>query len=328
MWERDLPISLLLVLTACSRPATGPGPSPDPTRPLPSPLPEVVARVNGRPVYMRDIVPLAKPELDKAADREKARPATLRAAVERYVGRELLFQEALARGLRADDEVVEQAYNQARLRYPDEKDWVDALLVQGFDPASFRTELRIQAVLARLAEEEARKIKPVSEEEAEAYYDSHREDFRIQEVTVRHILRGLLPTSTPQQRAGQLAQAQGILARLGRGEKLDVLAKELSDDVRSRDQGGLLPPFTTGQADPAFEAAVVALKNPGDLSGIVETPAGFHIVELVSRRPGGLPPYESVAPVLKVRMRRERVAEAVKALEDRLRARARVETYL
>jgi len=328
MRERTLPIALLLVLTACSRPATAPGPSPDPTRPLPSPLPKVVARVNGRPVYMRDIVPLAKPELDKAADREKARPATLRAAVERYVGRELLFQEALARGLRADDEVVELAYNQARLRYPDEKDWVDALLGQGFDPVSFRTELRIQAVLARLAEEEARKISPVSEEEAEGHYDAHREDFRIQETTVRHILRGLLPTSTPQQRAGQLAQAQGILARLARGEKLSVLAKEFSDDVRTRDQGGLLPPFTTGQPDPTFEAAVMALENPGDLSGIVETPAGFHIVELVSRRPGGLPPYESVAPVLKERMRRERVAEAVKALEDGLRAKARVETYL
>jgi parvulin-like peptidyl-prolyl isomerase len=288
----------------------------------------VVARVNGRPVYMRDLVPLAKPELDKANDREKARPAILRAAVERYVGRELLFQEALARGLRADDEVVEQAYNQARLRYPDENDWVNALAVQGFDPASFRTELRIQAVLARLAEEEARKISPVSEEEAEAYYESHREDFRIHEVTVRHILRGLLPTSTPQQRAGQLAQAQGILARLQRGEKLSVLAKEFSDDVRTRDQGGLLPSFTTGQPDPAFEAAVSALEKPGDVSGIVETPAGFHIVELVSRVPGGLPPYESVAPVLKDRLRRERLTGAVKALEDGLRAKARVDTYL
>jgi parvulin-like peptidyl-prolyl isomerase len=284
--------------------------------------------VNGRPIYMRDIVPLAKPELDKAADREKARPATLRDAVERYVGRELLFQEALARGLRADDEVVEQAFNQARLRYPDEKDWVDALLVLGFDPGSFRTELRIQAVLARLAEQEARKISPVSEEDAEAYYDSHREEFRIQEVTVRHILRGILPTSAPQQRAGQLAQAQGILARLQRGEKLSVLAKDLSDDVHTREKGGLLPPFTTGQGDPAFEAAAMALEKPGDLSGVVETPAGFHILELVARRPGGLPPYESVAPVLKERMRRERVAEAVKALEHGLRAKSRVETYL
>jgi parvulin-like peptidyl-prolyl isomerase len=288
----------------------------------------VVARVNGNPVSLRDIVPLAKPELDKAADREKARPSVLRAALDRYINRELLFQEALARGLQADDAVVEQAYNQARLRYPDEKDWAEVLLEQGFDPTTFRTELRIQAILARLAEEEARGIPPVSDEEAAAFYDAHREDFRLQELTVRHILRGLLPTSTPQQRAGQLAQAQSLLPRLARGEKLSALAAEYSDDTRTRDQGGLLPPFFTGQGDPAFEAAALALEKPGDVSGIVETTAGFHILQLVSRRPGGLPPYESVANQVKDRMRRERVQRAVKDLEDGLRAKARVETYL
>ena len=96
--------ALALALSACSRGPGGPAPSPsstDPSRPLPSPLPDVVAR-DQRPagVTSSSIVPLAKPTLDQAQDREKARPVVLRAALDRYIGRELLFQEAVARGLK------------------------------------------------------------------------------------------------------------------------------------------------------------------------------------------------------------------------------------
>lgn len=322
----------VLSLCACSGGPAGPAPAPspsssDPSRPLPSPLPDVVARINGRPVRLLSIVPLAKIELDRAKDREKARPAVLRGALDRYIGRELLFQEALARGLRAEDSSIEQAYNQSRLLHPDEKDWEDTLKVQGLDPTSFRTELRVQAVLTRLAEDEATKVTPVSDDEAEAFYNGHKEEFRFDEMRVRHILLRVLPTSTPQQVAGLRARAQGFLARIHKGEPLASLAKEFSDDAGSRDKGGELPPFSRGTTDPDFEKAAFALK-PGEVSGIVETPAGLHILELVSRRPGGLPPYEAVAPELKERLTKDRRAEAVKRLEQQLRAKARIETYL
>ena len=61
---------------------------------------------------------------------------------------------------------------------------------------------------------------------------------------------------------------------------------------------------------------------------MVTTSAGYHILELVSRKPGGLPPYESVASELKERLMRARRAAAVKRLEQELRAKARIETYL
>jgi peptidyl-prolyl cis-trans isomerase C len=270
---------------------------------------------------------MVKVELDAAPDREKARPTAMRAAMERYITRELMYQEAEARGLRPDDAAVEQAYNQARLRHPRDDDWAETLQAQGFDPMTFRTELRIQATLALLGEEEARTVPPVTEEDAQAYYDAHREEFRFHELVVRHILFRILPSSAQAQIAGQRAKAQGVLFRVERGEKLSALAREFSDDAGSRDKGGELPPFTRGTTDPAFEAAAFALE-PGQHSGIVESGAGLHILELVSKRPGGLPPYESLAPELKERLMKDRRADAVKRLEDRLRAKARIEPYL
>ena len=321
---------LAIALQACSRGAARPAPSPsstDPSRPLPSPIPDVVARINGEPVHFLSIVPLAKPTLDQAQDREKARPTVLRAALDRYIGRELLFQEALARGLRSDDATIEQAYNESRLRHPDEEEWEDTLKRQGFDRSTFRTELRVQATLGRLAEDEAKKVPPVSDEDAEAYYSVHKEDFRFDELRVRHILMHVLPTSSPQQVAGLRSRADGVLARIRKGESLASLAKQYSDDTASRDKGGGLPPFSHGGIDPAFEKAAFALK-PGEVSGVVETSAGFHILELVSRKRGGLPPYEAVSSELKERLTKDRRAETVKRLEQELRAKARIETYL
>jgi parvulin-like peptidyl-prolyl isomerase len=137
----------------------------------------------------------------------------------------------------------------------------------------------------------------------------------------------VLPTSAPQQVAGLRARAEGLIARIKRGETLASLAKEYSDDVGSRDKGGELPPFSRGTTDPTFEKAALALK-PGEVSGIVTTSAGFHIIEVISRKQGGLPPYEAVGPELKERLMKDRRVEAVNRLEQQLRAKARIETYL
>ena len=312
---------------ACGGGGRAPAPSADPNAPLPNPLPAVVGRVNDQAIYLRSIIPLAKPALEKAQDREKAKPAALRAALQTYVDRELLFQEAQARGLRVADKDVEYGYNQARLAHPDEAEWEETLKLQGFDPASFRTELRIQALVAKLAEQEAEKLGGVSDQEARARYEGHSEEFRRDRVRVRHLLVRTLPLGTAQHRGGQRAKAESLLFRARRGEPLASLAKESSDDAASRDEGGELPAFGRGQAAPGFEAAAFALK-PGEISELVETPAGFHILELIERIPGGTPPFESVEVELKQRLLANKRERAIQALEEALRARARIELYL
>jgi len=152
-----------LLLAACSRHAAAPAPSPspsvvagDPGRPLPSPLPEIVARVNGQPIRLRQVLPLAKAAIDRLPllDRESWAPETIRSAVQQYVDRELLLQEALARGVKADPHEVDWAYDQLRREHPDEKGWNEFLAHQGLDPVSIRAELRTQHTVAALLAEE------------------------------------------------------------------------------------------------------------------------------------------------------------------------------
>jgi hypothetical protein len=156
----------LLVLTAvcCSRgkgaaeAKATPSPTLDPARPLPSPLPEIVARVNGSPISIRQVLPIAKAALDRVSlpQRDKKLPEVLRQAVGQYVARELLLQEALARGISADKRAVDWAYDQARREHPDDASWKAFLAEQGSEPQSFRDELRIQRTVAALIDEELR----------------------------------------------------------------------------------------------------------------------------------------------------------------------------
>lgn len=160
-----LSLALGTLLGACAAPEPAPEPSAagspaaasqDLNRPLPSPLPEIAARVNGEPIPLHRILPMARNQLRAMPEeeQEQRRPEALRRALEQYVDRELLFQEAIARNVVVDQRAVDWAYDRARSAVPDEEEWARSLAEQGMDENSFRTELRVQQTVAALLEEE------------------------------------------------------------------------------------------------------------------------------------------------------------------------------
>jgi hypothetical protein len=178
-------VPLLLLLASCTEaPApdaaeTAAGtPKADPSRPLPLPLPDVVARVNGQEIRIRQILPLAKAALDKVsvAERDKRKPQVVRQALDSYVTRELLLQEALARGIAADTRDVEQSYDQMRAEHAGDAEWAYFLSEQGSDPQAFKAELRVQHTVAALVAQEVQGW-PVPEPEARAVFESNPQGF-------------------------------------------------------------------------------------------------------------------------------------------------------
>jgi hypothetical protein len=162
---------LLLCAVACSpareeggapasdtnAPAGSPSAGAAEARPLPSPLPDVLARVNGRAVRLAQILPIAMMKLKRvpAAPQDERKARAVRQALEEYVERELLLQEALARGVSADARSVDWAYDQMRRAHPDDADWAKSLAAQGMDAQSLKAELRVQQTVAALLEKEA-----------------------------------------------------------------------------------------------------------------------------------------------------------------------------
>jgi peptidyl-prolyl cis-trans isomerase C len=146
-------------------------------------------------------------------------------------------------------------------------------------------------------------------------YDATPEKFDVPEqVRVRHILVSARACE-PEQRARELlAQARKP------GADFAALAKANSDDPGSAARGGDLGFFGRGKMAPAFDAAAFALKQPGDVSDVVKTEFGYHVIKLEEHKPAGRKPFDAVRDELvkgaseaETRNRRQQVVEKITA---------------
>lgn len=162
-------------------------------------------------------------------------------------------------------------------------------------PDRYRTPERVRVRYAAYLPKDFAELAAPSDDAIKAYYDEHREDrFTAQEeVQARHILFKLPPGADEKARAEARKKAEDALARIKRGEAFAKLAEKLSDDPGSAKAGGDLGRFSRGKMVPEFEAAAFALA-PGQVSEIVESPFGFHIIKVEDKQPGGPKPLDAV----------------------------------
>ncbi len=115
----------------------------------------------------------------------------------------------------------------------------------------------------------------VNEDELESYYEEQKSRFVTPEE--RHARHILIEFGDDKEKAKQ--KAEEVATKAKSGEDFTALAKEYSDDIGSKNEGGDLGFFGRGVMDENFEEAVFAMK-PGDISGPVESQFGYHIIKL------------------------------------------------
>lgn len=122
-----------------------------------------------------------------------------------------------------------------------------------------------------------------NQEKIGTYYNENLANFHKEpEVKASHILIKVPHDATPEAKAKQKARIEAILARVKKGEDFSKVAKNESEDLGSKIDGGDLGFFSQGKMVPEFAKAAFALK-PGEISEIVETPFGFHIIKVMDR---------------------------------------------
>jgi peptidyl-prolyl cis-trans isomerase SurA len=330
-------LAAFITMTACGRrdapsastPAATP-PSGE-ARPLPDPLPEVAARVNGEPVRTHNVKLMGELLIRKRTFKEDQRPEAYRYALEQFIERELLLQEAIAQGLTADQKTMEQAEDKLHASYPDDLSWRQFLAQQGFDPQSFKTELRAQHTVSALLKRMVISPSQITDDEVALYYRAHSDELTVAErYKVRHILIRVPPDVNPRRKGEFKTKAETLLVEARTGADFAKLAQAHSEDQATAAAGGLISPFGPGELDPRLSAieSVVATLAPGKISDVVESAAGFHILKLEERLPGGLRPLADVADSIREVLVQERIAAQRAKLVGSLRARAKIETYL
>jgi peptidyl-prolyl cis-trans isomerase SurA len=189
---------------------------------------------------------------------------------------------------------VQQQIAKIRTNFTSEVDYREELRKAGFQtPEEYRRWLTDQqrraAFQNRLIEKlrQDGKLKPVAptEQEMRAYFDEQKANLGSRPATISFRQIVIAPRPSPAAKARTRAQADSIVLELRRGADFATAAKRFSQDPGSKDQGGSLNWFRRGVMVPEFERVAFMLK-PGVVSDPVESPFGYHIIQVERVQPG------------------------------------------
>jgi peptidyl-prolyl cis-trans isomerase SurA len=297
-----LNISLLLALSLLATPA------PAPARRV---LDRVAATVNGEVVTLSELQLRAGPEYARAEnlpagpEREKARAAALRRALDLVVAEKLFEAQAKALELEVTDAQVDAAVDDIKKRNGFDDAQLDrALEEQGLDRATFRKQIRRELQTYSLLQYKVRSRVKASDEDLKSYYQSHPQEFAgEEEVHVRHILLPLADGASPADVQRAEADAQRVLQRLKSGEDFAKVAKDVSRGPSAED-GGDLGWLRRGTIHKTLEDTAFGLKD-GQLSPVVRAIGGLHILKVEERSRGGARTFEEAKDEIRARLLEE-----------------------
>ena len=167
-----------------------------------------------------------------------------------------------------------------------------------------------------------------SDDDVKAYYNQHADQYKLPEkVHVRHIL-----VKTPPAADGKVDQqaldaaktkAEGLLKQIHDGGNFEELARKNSDDPGSAAKGGELPAFQHGAMVPEFEQAAFALQNKGQLSGLVKSQYGYHIIQLIDKQSAHTKSLDEVKADITPIVKQQKESKAADELARTLEAQAK-----
>ncbi|OGF15210.1 MAG: hypothetical protein A2W00_06350 [Candidatus Eisenbacteria bacterium RBG_16_71_46] len=163
-----------------------------------------------------------------------------------------------------------------------------------FDADPRRFALGNMIYLSRLVLDPLRPLDvPLTRAEVERYHRDHIERYSAAEqMHASHILISPKGLGTGQDQAARV-QAEAVLRRVRAGENFAELARQYSDDEGTRESGGDLQTFGRGAMLDAFDRAAFSLR-PGDVSHVVKTEVGYHIIKCLDYYPTFAPPLAEV----------------------------------
>ena len=139
-------------------------------------------------------------------------------------------------------------------------------------------------LMQALVEEKINKNITVTDQEIEEYYKNSQDEFKTPEkVKVRHILFKVDPAASAQVKEEKKAKAKEVLAKVRAGEDFSELAKQYSEDTKTKNKGGVIGLFARGSKDPEFDKSAFSLKKD-EVSDLILTKKGYHIIKLLDKK--------------------------------------------
>jgi peptidyl-prolyl cis-trans isomerase SurA len=288
----------------------------------------IVATVDGDPITLFELESFTAQARRRAG--ADAAPADQRAMLDELVLEKIMRKQVESQGVAATEQQVDAYITSIRERNNlSDAQLREALTQQGLTWDQYRMQVRADIERAALINREIRNKVSVSPEEVERYYKEHLDEYggKAETVHVRLISFMVPPDATAEQRAAIRASAAQVQQEAAGGKDFAELAKKHSQGPGAA-EGGDLGRIARGKMQAEFEQAALALK-PGQVSGVIETATGYHVIRLEERGGDASQPMAEVTEEIREKLYREHMEERYdRWLKQDLRARYHVEILL
>lgn len=240
------------------------------------------------------------------------------------IEQELLYQESVSQKISVDQEEIDGEFQNFKRQFTNDQDFLSQMEKMGYTEDSLKTEIKRSKAIQHLIEQKIIAGITVAEEELKTYYDANPEKFQIPErVRARHILAKIGQDADDAAKTAARTKMEGVKKKLNSGEDFAKLASENSDCPSSK-TGGDLDFFARGQMVKPFEEAAFAM-NPGEISDIVETQFGYHIIKVEAKEPAGVMSFEDAREGLEEQLKGQEARKTVTAYIESLKEKASIQ---
>ena len=246
------------------------------------------------------------------------------AILDRLVEGELLYQESKKQGIRVEAKEIDDRINELKKRFPNDAEYKSAISKMGISEAEIRAQMERGLAINQLIKIQVTDKIVVSDEESKAFYDSRPELFKQPEqVKASHILIKAAQDADEAQKKEARKKIEAVQKKLKGGQDFAALAREFSEGP-SAPRGGELGYFGRGQMVPAFETVAFAMK-PGEVSDVVETRFGYHLIKVEDKKSAGTVSYTEVKGQLDDHLKKQKGQQEIDKYVDGLKKNAKIE---
>ena len=202
------------------------------------------------------------------------------------IDNEVVYQAAQEEGIKVKDFEVNEKFNNIKETIDENPAYKEKLKEAGINEEFLKKQVKKDLVVSKYKENFIKDIK-ISDKEIKAHYESHKDEFKIQEVRASQILISTLDDENKQvskeEKEKLKTKAEKLLNKVNNGEDFNKLAKKYSDDKNSGKNGGDLGFFSKDDKNIDFTKEVFKL-DKGKRVALIETSYGYHIVKITDKR--------------------------------------------
>jgi peptidyl-prolyl cis-trans isomerase SurA len=293
----------------------------------------VVAVVNQEIITLSEIEKWINPLKEEivAQDRLEKREqvqALCRQVLEKLIEEKLIEQEVKKSEIKVSSKEIEAALEEVKRRNTaTQEDLEKALAVEGLTLEAYKKQIEKGLKRQKLIHWSVKVEEKAGEKELREFYQKNMDRYRIKETYRPAQILFIVPKGAALEEIREIRKkCQKVLERIKRGENFGEMALLYSEDFSNKNHGDL-GDFKRGDLLPAFEKEALRLKV-GEVSGIVRTEYGFHIIKLLDRRGMDPLPFEEVLERVKADFYDSEMEKAFKQYLSTLKEKSVIEIKL